>query len=99
MRRQTAVDSQTVAQLTQFVHAGGRVLLLNAGKELPLLFPAQVTGYRATKSGEVVTMHVAESPVFSGPGAAGHVMVRGGPEYSSHSVQGSLQHRSQPVTM
>jgi len=62
----TLADSQAVAQLTQFVQGGGKVLLLNAGKELPLLFPAQVTGYRATKSGEVVTMHIAESPVFNG---------------------------------
>lgn len=31
-----------------------------------LMFPIQVPDYRATNSGEVVTMRVPESPVFNG---------------------------------
>jgi len=60
----TLGDAQTVASVEQFVQNGGKVLLLSAGKQLPQLFPAQVSGYRTTNSGEVVTMHMAESPVF-----------------------------------
>jgi beta-galactosidase len=59
-------DSTAVAEVKQFVREGGNVLLLNAGKQLPLLFPKQATGYRITNSGEVATMHIPESPVFTG---------------------------------
>jgi beta-galactosidase len=59
-------DSTTVAEVKRFVREGGNVLLLNARKQLPLLFPKQVPGYRITKSGEVATMHIPESPVFNG---------------------------------
>jgi len=62
----TLGDSQVAAKVKQFVQDGGKVLLLNAGKQLPLQFPAQVPGYRDTHSGEVATMHEAESPVFNG---------------------------------
>jgi beta-galactosidase len=62
----TLADSQAADRVKQFVQDGGKVLLLNAGNQLPLVFPEQVTRYHATKSGEVVTMHVAESPVFNG---------------------------------
>jgi beta-galactosidase len=59
-------ETQKAAELKQYVQDGGKVLLLGAGAQLPLLFPEQIAGYRPTNSGEVVTMHRAESPVFDG---------------------------------
>jgi beta-galactosidase len=59
-------DSASAAKLKAFAQAGGKILLLDAGKQLPLQFSDQVTGYHETKSGEVATMHVPESPVFDG---------------------------------
>ena len=59
-------DTQRASELKRYVQDGGKVLLLGAGAQLPLLFPDQIAGYRPTGSGEVVTMHRAESPVFDG---------------------------------
>lgn len=58
-------DSKVEAELRRFVISGGRVLLLNAGIKLPSLFPDQVKAFR-TCPGEIVSMHVPESPVFDG---------------------------------
>jgi hypothetical protein len=52
-------------QLKAFVEKGGRVLLLNAGGALKSIFPEKISGY-VSKEGEIATMHVPESPVFSG---------------------------------
>jgi beta-galactosidase len=52
-------------QLQEFVAQGGRVLMLHPGTALTKLFPNQVSAFKA-KEGEIVTMHVPESPVFSG---------------------------------
>ena len=52
-------------QLHEFVSQGGRVLMLHPGTALVKLFPEQVSAFKA-KEGEIVTMHVPESPVFSG---------------------------------
>jgi hypothetical protein len=52
-------------QLKTFVEKGGRVLLLNAGSALASVFPEKIRGY-VSKEGEIVTMHIPESPVFSG---------------------------------
>ena len=52
-------------QLKKFVSHGGRVLMLHPRGMLASLFPDQAKGYQA-KDGEIVTMHVPESPVFSG---------------------------------
>ena len=52
-------------ELKAFVAAGGRVLLLQARGTLPQLFPDLVKRY-VPKDGEIVTMHIPESPVFSG---------------------------------
>jgi len=52
-------------RLKAFVMRGGRVLLLNARSALAQIFPDRVKGYVA-KEGEIITMHVSESPVFSG---------------------------------
>jgi hypothetical protein len=58
-------DSTLGGELRQFVVSGGRVLLLHAGATLPSLFPDQVTSFR-TCPGEIVSMHIPESPVFDG---------------------------------
>jgi hypothetical protein len=58
-------DSKVETQLRSFVGSGGRVLLLNAGTKLPSLFPDQVKAFRACP-GEIVSMHIPESPVFDG---------------------------------
>ncbi|MDB6018224.1 MAG: glycosyl hydrolase family 2 [Pedosphaera sp.] len=52
-------------QLHEFVSQGGRVLMLHPGTALTNLFPDQVSVFKA-KEGEIVTMQVPESPVFSG---------------------------------
>jgi len=52
-------------QLHEFVSQGGRVLMLHPGTALTQLFPDQIGTFKA-KEGEIVTMHVPESPVFSG---------------------------------
>ena len=54
-----------VERFKKFVTEGGRVLLLNPQSTLARIFPDEVTDYKA-KQGEIVTMHVPESPVFSG---------------------------------
>lgn len=52
-------------QLRGFVSEGGCVLMLHPRQSLVGLFPDLVKSYKA-KEGEIVSMHVAESPVFSG---------------------------------
>ena len=51
-------------KLRNFVSSGGRVLMLHPGDSLPALYPDQVRSFTA-KDGEIVSMHVPESPVFS----------------------------------
>ncbi len=58
-------NSKVDDELRRFVISGGRVLLLHAGAKLPSLFPNQVTNFR-TCPGEIVSMHIPESPVFDG---------------------------------
>lgn len=60
-----AKNAPDLQKMRDFTTHGGRVLLLNSGKNLPTLFPQQIVGYRATK-GEIVSMHTPESPVFDG---------------------------------
>jgi hypothetical protein len=59
--------SQTsqVDQFKRFVAEGGHMLLLNPQSALAKVFPDEVIDYKA-KQGEIVTMHVPESPVYSG---------------------------------
>jgi hypothetical protein len=59
------LTASQIGQLKDFVSQGGQVLMLHPGKLLEVFFPDQVKAYKA-KSGEIVTMHVPESPVFSG---------------------------------
>ena len=59
------MTTNEIGQLRDFVHRGGHVLMLHPGKNLMWLFPERVTSFKA-KEGEIVTMHVPESPVFSG---------------------------------
>jgi hypothetical protein len=61
----TLGNSKVDDELRGFVISGGRVLLLHAGAKLPSLFPDQVTNFRACP-GEIVSMHIPESPVFDG---------------------------------
>src|SRR5258706_9681565 len=49
-------------QLLEFVTQGGRVLMLHPGRSLIGLFPEQVASFKA-KEGEIVTLHIPESPV------------------------------------
>ena len=52
-------------KLLEFIAQGGRALLLHPGTFLTNLYPDKVKAFVA-KEGEIVTMHVPESPVFSG---------------------------------
>lgn len=61
----TALTPSETSQLKSFVSGGGRVLMLHPKKSLASLFPDQVKSYKA-KNGEIVSMHIPESPVFSG---------------------------------
>ncbi|HSY44160.1 MAG TPA: glycoside hydrolase family 2 TIM barrel-domain containing protein [Candidatus Acidoferrum sp.] len=59
------LDKQEKSELMDFISRGGRVLMLHLGGQLAELFPDAIQGFK-TKEGEIVTMHVPESPVFSG---------------------------------
>jgi hypothetical protein len=59
----TLGDPKVADELRKYVISGGRVLLLHAGAKLPSLFPDQVKSFR-TCPGEIVSMHIPESPVF-----------------------------------
>ncbi len=54
-----------IKKLLGFVSQGGRALMLHPGRFLAALYPDKVKAYVA-KEGEIATMHVPESPVFSG---------------------------------
>jgi hypothetical protein len=58
-------NSKVDGELRRFVSSGGRVLLLHTGAKLPSLFPDQVKAFR-TCPGEIVSMHIPESPAFDG---------------------------------
>ncbi|MGH7979796.1 MAG: hypothetical protein ACREE6_10510 [Limisphaerales bacterium] len=58
-------EPSEVGKLRQFVSQGGRVLMLHPGVILAKLFPDQVKSFTA-KKGEIATIHVPESAVFSG---------------------------------
>ena len=60
-----ALTPLEISRLRDFISQGGRALMLHPGNLLVNLFPSQVKSYKA-KEGEIVTMHVPESPVFSG---------------------------------
>lgn len=60
-----ALESSEAGEITNFVARGGQVLMLHPGDSLAGLFPGLVKSYKAKKA-EIVTMHVPESPVFSG---------------------------------
>jgi hypothetical protein len=52
-------------KLLGFVSEGGRVLMLHPGSFLATMYPDKVKAFTA-KEGEIATMHMPESPVFSG---------------------------------
>lgn len=58
------LDSSDGEELKDFVAGGGRVLMLHPENSLVSLFPDLVRSYKS-KAGEIVTMHIPESPVFS----------------------------------
>ena len=51
--------------LRNFVAQGGQVLMLHPGPALAELYPDQIASFKSTE-GEIVSMHIPESPVFSG---------------------------------
>lgn len=59
-------DQQEWGKLRKWIESGGHLLLLNAGRKLCTTFPDLMRTYRSTKMGEIVSMHVPESPVFDG---------------------------------
>lgn len=59
------MSSSEMEQLTNFVYQGGRVIMFHPSKVLAGAFPDQIKAFKA-KEGEIVTIHVPESPVFSG---------------------------------
>jgi len=59
----TLMPSQ-MKQLQEFVSQGGRVLMIHPGDSLAELFPSQIKAF-VPKQGEIVTMCIPESPVFS----------------------------------
>jgi hypothetical protein len=59
------LTSAETNQLQTFLSRGGHVLILHPKRALADLFPDQIKVYKA-KEGEIVTMRVPESPVFSG---------------------------------
>jgi len=54
-----------MSQLQAFVSQGGRALMLHPGNALVKLFPDEIKDF-VPKKGEIATMRVPESPVFSG---------------------------------
>ncbi len=60
----TKLKPSEIGQLKEFVSQGGQVLMLHPENSLISLFPDMVKSYKA-KAGEIVTMHISESPVFS----------------------------------
>jgi len=60
-----ALSPSDANDLKQFVFRGGHVLMIHPENSLVDLFPGLVKGYKP-KVGEIVTMHIPESPVFSG---------------------------------
>lgn len=63
--RNVKLTAGEIDQLRKFVFNGGHVLMLHPGSTLRKLFPGQITAFKR-KDGEIVTMCVPESPVFSG---------------------------------
>lgn len=62
---ETSLTGAELDQLKSLIARGGRVLMLHPGKILADLFPDQVKSYKA-KEGEIVSMHIPESPIFCG---------------------------------
>lgn len=60
------VTAAEIQQLRSFIANGGKVLLLDAGKSAPLLFPESITGTLNFPAGDIVNMDIPESPVFNG---------------------------------
>jgi beta-galactosidase len=60
-----ALTTNETDQLRKFVSEGGHMLMLHPGTALVNLYPDQVGAFKV-KEGEIVTMHMPESPVFSG---------------------------------
>ena len=54
-----------IRQLLAFMSRGGSVLMLHPASDLLRIFPGRIKAFKA-KEGEIVTMHIPESPIFSG---------------------------------
>ena len=56
---------EELAAIRRFAEAGGRILILQGGKNAASLLPEQIRGWQG-RIGEIVTAHIPESPVFAG---------------------------------
>jgi beta-galactosidase len=63
--RANKLDDNALMQVKKHALAGGRVLLLHGGLNIPKLLPDAVKSYRRV-AGEMVTLNRPESPVFDG---------------------------------
>jgi hypothetical protein len=59
------VTARQIPELRTYIRNGGRAMLIHPGPLLTQLYPKKVKGYTA-KEGEIVTMHIPESPIFDG---------------------------------
>lgn len=100
-----AADRGRVEQMSAYLAAGGKVLLLNAGKNLKSLFPEQIRSYcalagkskRGGDRGEIVSLQVPESPVFDGLETLDLAWFEMGPEPLPYACSGYYQiERSRP---
>jgi len=73
-----------------FVEAGGRALILQAGAELPKLFPDQIKSFRKT-AGEIVTSEIPESPVFDGIEPLDMAWFEMGPDQAPYACDGTYR--------
>lgn len=64
-RNGNSMTSAEINELKSFVYRGGRALMFHPRAGLLKIFPEHVKSY-VPKQGEIVTMHVPESPVFWG---------------------------------
>jgi beta-galactosidase len=60
------ITATEIQQLRDRIAAGGKVLLLDAGRSAQSLFPDVITGTLQFPEGDIVNMDVPESPVFNG---------------------------------
>jgi beta-galactosidase len=58
-------SAAAAGKINGFVKNGGRLLLLNGGSLISVIFPEQIRGI-VKENGEIVSMEIPESPIFKG---------------------------------